>query len=168
MAFNQYRSCLEPFVKEIVTFRRMRPPMAYSKIAEYLEEKHNIKVRRQTIERFIKVRAKGYRIDEYAWKIEIDDDAIQPTPAVPPVAAMPKQAVSQVSKPATISQSKLTNQSKPVITDQSKEKTNLLTNEELTAYLELTSEEQSAVDKMLPKDAKAYIQQLMAEKLKGE
>jgi len=162
MAFNQYRSCLEPFVKEIVTFRRMRPPMAYSKIAEYLEEKHNIKVRRQTIERFIKVRAKGYRIDEYAWKIEIGDDAIQPTPAAPPVEAMPKQAVSRVSKPATISKPK------PTVTNQSKEKTNLLTNEELTAYLELTSEEQSAVDEMLPKDAKAYIQQLMAEKLKGE
>jgi len=160
MPGKPYQSCLIPFEREIIAERRKNPPVPFSQIAKYMEERHQIKIGGPAIRSFLQTRAKGFKPCKFVEAISARNTDTQTTPEVPPVVIVPKQTVSQASKPATISQPKPTNQSK--------EKTNLLTSEELTVYLELTSEEQSAVDKMLPKDAKAHIQQLMAEKRKGE
>ena len=90
MTKTNYDSCLAPFEKEILALRRKRPPMSFPKIAEYLREKHQISVRRQTIEAFLKVRVKGYKLCKYAWDIKLDSEAnTQPTPEAPPVIQTP-------------------------------------------------------------------------------
>jgi uncharacterized protein (DUF4415 family) len=162
MPGKPYQSCLVPFEKEIIAERRKNPPMPFSQIAKYMEDMHQIKIGGAAIRSFLQTRAKGFKPCKFAETINARN-ADQTTPEVSPAAAMPKQAVSSAPKPMTI------NRSKPTVANQPKEKTNLLTSEELTAYFELTGEEQSAIDKMLPKEAKVYIQQLMAEKrIKGE
>ena len=156
MSGKPYQSCLTPFEKEIVAERRKNPPTPFSQIAKQMEDKHQIKIGGAAIRSFLQTRAKGFKPCKFVEAISTRSTDTQTTPEAPPITAQPKQAVSQTPKPIT--------QSKPTVSNQSKEKTNLLTSEELTAYQELTSEEQNAIDKMLPKDAKAYIQKLMAEK----
>jgi hypothetical protein len=162
MPGKPYQSCLIPFEGEIIAERRKNPPTPFSRIAKYMEERHQIKIGGAAVRSFLQTRARGFKPCKFAEAINARNTD-QTTPEVRPAAAMPKQAVSPAPRPAII------NQSKPAVTNQSKEKTSLLTGEEVSAYLGLTSEEQNAVDKMLPKDAKAYIQQLIAEKhIKGE
>ena len=70
MAYNTYRSCLIPYENKIVALRRKKPPIPYSKIAELLCEKYQVKVRTTTIIRFLQVRVKGCKPCKYAWNIE--------------------------------------------------------------------------------------------------
>jgi len=70
MAGKKYESCLTPFENEILDLRRKRPPVSFPKIAEYLKEKHQISVRRQTIETFLKIRARGFKTCKYVAAIE--------------------------------------------------------------------------------------------------
>lgn len=51
-----FESCLVPFVKEIMAFRKAG--ISYAKIAKNLEEEHGIIVHRDTIHSFVKVRSK--------------------------------------------------------------------------------------------------------------
>ena len=94
MTGTNYKSCLVPFENEILALRRRRPPMSFPQIAAYLREKHQISVRRQTIEAFLKVRMKGYKTCKYAWEIEPVNNANQPATEVPPVSAKPQTTVS--------------------------------------------------------------------------
>jgi len=64
------QSSLTPYINEIVALRRRRPPMPYSQIAEILREKYQIVINRESIFKFIKIRAKGYKPCKYAWDIE--------------------------------------------------------------------------------------------------
>ena len=164
MPGKPYQSCLIPFEKEIIAERRKNPPTPFSQIAKHMEERHQVKIGGPAIRSFLQTRAKGFKPCKYVEAINARNADTQTTPEVSPVVVMPRQAVSQASKPKPTTVS----QSKPTVANQSKEKISLLTSEELTAYFELTSEEQSAVDRMLPKDAKAYIQQLMADKRRTE
>jgi len=93
MAGKKYQSCLVPFENEIIALRRKRPPMPYSKIAEYLKEKHQVSIRRQTIETFLKIRAKGFKSCKYAWNI---NEGNQPSTETPQAQ---KQTTLQTSKP---------------------------------------------------------------------
>ena len=79
MAYNTYRSCLIPYEKEIVALRLKKPPMPYSKIAALLYDKYQIAVCRETILRFLQVRAKGYKPCKYAKVIEPINPSDQPT-----------------------------------------------------------------------------------------
>ena len=82
--FNTYRSCLIPYENEIIALRRKKPPMPFSRIAEYLHERYQITVNRQAIYKFLKVRTKGYKTCKYAWNIELpntDSAKISETPS---------------------------------------------------------------------------------------
>jgi hypothetical protein len=72
MAGKPYQSCLIPHEDEIVSLRERRPPMPYAQIAERLRQTHNLRVRRETIFKFIKVRSRGRKVYSYqrsaAWK----------------------------------------------------------------------------------------------------
>ena len=96
MAGKKYKSCLAPFENEIVALRRKKPPMPYSQIAEHLKEKHQISVRRQTIETFLKIRARGFKQCKYAESIEAANTANKPATEVP---SAQKQTALQTSKP---------------------------------------------------------------------
>jgi len=98
MAGKKYQSCLVPFENEILALRRRKPPMPFPQIAEYLKEKHQISVRRQTIETFLKIRMKGYKPCKYAWNIEPINDVNQPTTEVP---SLPKQTVLEAQETPT-------------------------------------------------------------------
>ena len=64
-------SCLIPYVNEIISLRRRKPPMPYSEIAEILREKYQIIVNREAIFRFMKNRAKqSSKTCKYAWDVE--------------------------------------------------------------------------------------------------
>jgi len=93
MAGKKYQSCLVPFENEILTLRRLKPPMSFPQIAEYLKEKHQISVRRQTIETFLKIRVKGFKQCKYAWGINPINSVSQRITEVQP---LPKQTVSEV------------------------------------------------------------------------
>jgi|SRR5262245_5011581 len=72
MPGKPYQSCLIPHEDEIASLRERRPPMPYAQIAELLRQTHNLRVRRETIFKFIKVRSRGRRMYRYqrsvAWK----------------------------------------------------------------------------------------------------
>jgi hypothetical protein len=95
MAGKKYQSCLVPFENEILTLRRRKPPMSFPQIAEYLKEKYQISVRRQTIETFLKIRLKGFKQCKYAWSINPAKAESQPATELPSVN---KQTVSEVRK----------------------------------------------------------------------
>ena len=92
-----YHSSLAKYESEIIKLRSKRPPMPFSKIVEYLRKEHGLEVRRQTVYQYLKVRAKGYKPCKLVEAIA-RNAATQATPEVPPVAAMPKQAISGTSE----------------------------------------------------------------------
>ena len=57
-----YQSCLRPYEDEIFELRRKRPPVPFSKIAELLHEKHQLKVNREAVFKFVKVRKSIHKI----------------------------------------------------------------------------------------------------------
>ena len=79
-------SCLIPYVDEIISLRRRKPPMPYSRIAELMREKYQLAVHREAIFRFIKNRSKGFKTCRYAWHIELTDtgDTSQQQPVTKP------------------------------------------------------------------------------------
>ena len=89
MAGKTYQSCLAPFENEIIALRRRKLPMPYAKIAEYMQTKHQIKVCRETIYSFLKIRAKGYKRCKFAWDIEPVNAENQQTTEEPPVSIKP-------------------------------------------------------------------------------
>ena len=93
-----YQSCLIPYEKEIIDLRRKKPPMPFSRIAEYLNEKYQISVRRQTIKKFLKVRAKGFKPCKYAWSIEPETAENLSATKVTPVLAKSLAATSAQEK----------------------------------------------------------------------
>ena len=105
-------SCLIPYIDEIISLRRRKPPTPYSRIAELMREKYQLAVHREAIFRFIKNRSKGFKTCRYAWVIEPTDtgDASQQQPVAkqpvtkPPViktvAPLPSPSPARaVSKP---------------------------------------------------------------------
>ena len=105
MSGKKYQSCLIPFVNEIISLRRQKPPMPFPAIAELLKEKYQVSVTRQAIQKFLKVRVKGFPVCKYAWNIEmVNDSANQPSTETPPVSVKSETKVSPVRetpKPAT-------------------------------------------------------------------
>ena len=107
MAYNTYRSSLTPYENEIVTLRRKKPPIPYSKIADLLREKYQVKVHTTTIIRFLQVRVKGYKLCKYAWNIELVNTNNQPTTEVTITQKAPslqttKPVVTDKSKPTVV------------------------------------------------------------------
>ena len=106
MAGKTYQSCLAPFENEIIALRRKKPPTPYAKIVEYMQEKHKIKVCRETIFSFLKIRARGFKKCRYAESIELSNAAILQTKgstvSAKPQTSISSEAVPKVSKqPAT-------------------------------------------------------------------
>ena len=98
MAGKKYQSCLVPFENEILTLRRRVPPVSFPKIAEYLKENHKISVKRQTIETFLKIRARGFKPCRYAEAIKPAGTTNQPTTEIPSLPQQtPPPVVSVVS-----------------------------------------------------------------------
>ena len=96
MTGTNYQSCLKPFEKEILALRGTKPPMPYSKIAEYLREKYQIEVCRQAIYRFLKTLAKGFKSCKLTECINQANAANQPATEMPSVSAEPQTTVSAV------------------------------------------------------------------------
>jgi len=65
MSGKPYRSCLIPYKLEIIALRNCRPPTPYARISELLFQKHRLRVRRETIFKFIKVRSHGQKSSIY-------------------------------------------------------------------------------------------------------
>ena len=89
MSGKKYQSCLIPFENEIIALRRRKPPMSFPAIAELLKEKYQVSVTRQAIQKYLKVRVKGFPACKYAWKIEPVNATNQPAPEAPSVSVMP-------------------------------------------------------------------------------
>ena len=112
MAGKKYQSCLVPFEDEILSLRGTSPPTPYSKIAEYLKEKHQISVRHVTIYSFLKTRAKGYKPCKFTESIKRAKAINQPTTEVPSLSKQtvsevqetPKQSVVETPKPKTVTE----------------------------------------------------------------
>ena len=108
MAGKPYQSCLIPYEAEIVALRRRKPPMPFSQIAEFLREKYQITIRRESIYSFIKIRARGFKPCKYAWSIDPATTAnIRPAPETPtlerPLSSQtPSQRISDKPKPAAV------------------------------------------------------------------
>jgi hypothetical protein len=66
MKGKPYRSSLIPYEEEIIDLRRRRPPMPYSQIAELLSRKYHLKVCRETIFKFVRVRSRGRKVYSYS------------------------------------------------------------------------------------------------------
>ncbi len=66
MKGKPYRSSLIPYEDEIVDLRRRRPPMPYSQISELLSRKYQLKVCRETIFKFVRVRCRGRKVYSYS------------------------------------------------------------------------------------------------------
>lgn len=69
MAGKPYQSCLIPYIDEILAMRLQEPPMPYVQIAALLQEKYQISIQRAAIQKFLKMRARGYKPCRYAGKI---------------------------------------------------------------------------------------------------
>jgi hypothetical protein len=83
MSGKPYQSKLIPYEDEIVALRRRRPPLSFAQISQLLIDKYQLRVCRETIFKFIKVRSRGGR-KVYGFC----PDAIQnrTSSAVPPVS----------------------------------------------------------------------------------
>ncbi len=66
MPGRPYRSSLIPYEEEILSLRCRRPPTPYSQISELLNQKYQLKVCRETIFKFIRVRSRGRKM--YAFR----------------------------------------------------------------------------------------------------
>ena len=62
MAGKPYQSCLIPYENEILALRRRRPPVSFSRISELLRNEHQLSVCRQTVCKFLKVRARNTKM----------------------------------------------------------------------------------------------------------
>ena len=62
MTGKPYQSILVPYEEEIHILRRRRPPYSYARIGKILQEKYQISVCRETIFKFVKVRARGRKV----------------------------------------------------------------------------------------------------------
>ena len=89
------QSNLIPYMNEIVTLRRRRPPMPFSKIADLLREKYQISIRKESVYKFIKNRSKGYKPCKYAWNVEFNNADNKPTTEAP---SAQKQTVTDMPK----------------------------------------------------------------------
>ncbi len=65
MPGKPHQSVLIPYENEIVSLRRRRPPVSYSKIADLLQQKYNLAIQAPAIFKFVKTRSRGRRIYYY-------------------------------------------------------------------------------------------------------
>jgi hypothetical protein len=65
MPGKPYQSCLIPYEDEILALRHKRPPTPYRQIAELLSQKYQLSVCRETIFKFIRVRARTRKMFGY-------------------------------------------------------------------------------------------------------
>ena len=91
-----YQSCLEPYEDEIIALRDRRRPVSCAKIAAYMKEKHQISITRQAIQKFLIIRAKGFKPCQYVESIKQSRTANSSTTELPAVAVKPKQTVAAV------------------------------------------------------------------------
>ena len=104
MSGKPYQSCLIPYENEIVSLRRKRPPVSYSRIAELLREKYQITISKAGIFLFIKRRIKKeFKPCKYdAWDIELQEVTCTPTMEAASArnqATSLKPSVSEIPKP---------------------------------------------------------------------
>ena len=65
MPGKPYQSCVIPHENEIIVLRQRRPPMPYAQIADLLREKYQLRVCRETIFKFLRVRSRGRKVFSY-------------------------------------------------------------------------------------------------------
>jgi hypothetical protein len=81
MPGKPYRSCLIPHEDEIMALRRLRPPVPYGQIAEFLRRKYQLTVCRETIFKFVKARSGGRKV--YFFRRDV---AVKQPPPVQPAS----------------------------------------------------------------------------------
>ncbi len=69
MPGKPFQSCLIPYQQEIATLRSESPPVSYARIAEILQEKYGLRIRRAAIAKFVKVRSGGRKAYVYRRQI---------------------------------------------------------------------------------------------------
>ena len=62
MPGKAYQSSLIPYKDEIFELRRRRPPVTYAQIADFLQQKHNLRVCRETVFKFVRVRCRRRKV----------------------------------------------------------------------------------------------------------
>lgn len=101
-----YQSCLMPYINEIVALRRKKPPLPFSQIAELLREKYEIRISRESVYRFIRSQAKGYKTCKYAWDVKpanANSQSLTAETSLPQKQTVLKTPIPSVSeKPAPI------------------------------------------------------------------
>ena len=99
MLGKPWHSLLVPYEAEIIALRRKKPPIPYSQIAALLNEKYQITIRRETIYRFMQVRAKqSSKTCKHAWDIVLPEEPKQPEAPSVQKAAVPKPSVQEKPK----------------------------------------------------------------------
>jgi hypothetical protein len=86
MAGKPYQSKLIPYEDEIMALRRRRPPLSFGQISQLLIDKYQLRICRETIFKFIKVRSRGGR-KVYGFYPDVTQN--KTSSAVPPVSATP-------------------------------------------------------------------------------
>ena len=85
MAGKPYQSCLTPYEREIILFRRRKPPVSFSQIAQYLSDEHGISVSQSNIQKFLANRKSVHgKTCIHAWELDPNDATTKPTGEVPP------------------------------------------------------------------------------------
>ena len=93
MPGKPYQSCLIPHENEIIVLRQRRPPMPYAQIAELLREKYQLRVCRETIFKFLRVRSRGRKVFSYLRNVHTEKAPsvlLAPKPANPDSSSAPK------------------------------------------------------------------------------
>jgi len=72
--------------------------MPFPAIAELLKEKYQVSVTRQAIQKYLKVRVKGFPVCKYAWNIEPVSATNQPATEAPSVSTKPQTTVLAVKE----------------------------------------------------------------------
>lgn len=65
MPGKAYQSSLIPYKDEIFDLRRRKPPVTYAQIAQILHQKYNLRVCRETVFKFVRVRSRRRKIPRY-------------------------------------------------------------------------------------------------------
>ncbi len=92
MPGRAFQSRLIPYKDEIFELRRLTPPVPYARIAEILQHRHNLRVCRETIFKFVRARCRRRK----ALRYEPGEAAIGSTSVAKPPS--PPEAASQAPK----------------------------------------------------------------------
>ena len=167
MSGKPYQSSLIPYENEIVSLRRKRPPVSYSRIAELLRDKYQIVIGKKGIQMFIKRRVKKvYKPCKYdAWDIDLPEVTCQPASQVtctstPESACRTTTQVTCASKPKAAPPSLQVTSHQPSVSDKPKPKAayqpepfeEVMTYSETYNLTRLSPEEAEAINKQLEEE----------------